>query len=70
MNANTLAVNVQASREYLVSRKADTEALVAQGITSLPYVAVKGVPGKGVLVGDVLCASTLCAVAYILAKWW
>ena len=34
------------------------------------YVKVRCAPNGGVLVGDVWCASGLCAAAYILSRWW
>jgi hypothetical protein len=67
--ATILAVDEQEARAYLVRRRADTDALMAAGITKLPYARVLPLP-YGVEVNGVYCASALCAVAYILAKWW
>jgi len=69
-SAHLYASSDAAAREYLLTRRADTEALVAQGLGSLPYVAVTALTGGEVLVGSRVCASKLAAVAYILALWW
>lgn len=69
-SARRFAVSDEAARQYLPTRRADTEALVAQGLANLDYVAVRALPGGQVLVGGVVCASPLAAVAYILARFW
>lgn len=69
-NPTLLAVNDTEARKYLVSRKVDAEKLVQEGLTNQRYVAVKRGFAGSVQVGDTLCASGICAAAYILARWW
>lgn len=69
MNAAlTYALNPDKARDYILNRRSDTELLVRQ-LGSLPYVRVSRAGGKYV-VGDVTCPTMVCALAYILAKWW
>lgn len=70
VSALDFAYSDAAAREYLLTRRADTEALVADGLGNLPYVAVTALTGGTVLVGHVVCVSKLAAVAYILARYW
>ncbi len=65
-----LAVSTLAAGQYLLTRRDDADTLAKEGITAQPYVKVRRAPNGGVLVGDVWCASGLCAMAYILARWW
>lgn len=68
--ASRLATSTSAAGRYLLQRRDDADALVSEGITRQPYVKVRCAPNGGVLVGDVWCASGLCAAAYILSRWW
>lgn len=69
-NTHALAQSPELARLYLLERRADTEALVASGVSKLPYVAVHRLNDSNVLVGSTLCASTLCAIAVILRRFW
>lgn len=55
--------------DYVLRRRADANKLLAEGLGRLRYVRVYTDEGK-VVVGDVVCLTQACAVAYILARWW
>ena len=55
--------------DYVLRRRADANKLLAEGLGRLRYVRVYTDAGK-VVVGDVVCLTQACAVAYILARWW
>lgn len=69
-SSDRFVTNTLAAGQYLLTRRGEAEELVREGITNLPYVQVVRAPNGGVLVGNVWCASGLCAAAYILAKFW
>lgn len=55
---------------YVASRRKDALAMTAGGVLVLPYAQVRhGVDGE-VIVNDVICTTAVCAIAYILARWW
>lgn len=66
----TLAVSDVAAREYLPSRRADTEALIQHGLGNLPYAKVQRGAGGAVFVNDTECATVMCAIAFILRTYW
>lgn len=75
-SATELAISPRAASAYCLRRTADTRALAAQILaartdpTAMPYATLHSRPDGAVLVNDHFCASLVCAMAYILAKWW
>ena len=55
--------------DYVLRRCDDAAELLHEGLGRLRYVRVYTDEGK-VVVGDVVCLTQACAVAYILARWW
>lgn len=68
-SALTYALNPDKARDYVWSRCDDAAEILHQGLGRLPYVRVYTDEGKYV-VGDIVCPTMVCALAYILAKWW
>jgi len=69
MSALDYATDPALARDYVLRRRQDASELLAQGLGRLRYVNVYTDEGR-VVVGDVACFGTVCALAYILAKWW
>lgn len=63
-----LAQNDRAAQKYVAKRPGDAQRLL-RDMYDLGYVTVTKVAG-GIQVGDVLCHGVICALAYILARWW
>lgn len=66
----TYATNPDKAKAYVASRREDALAMAAGGILVLPYAKVSIGVGDTVVVNDVVCSTAVCAVAYILARWW